>query len=318
MTHPGKVVTARESAKHIVQSLTVNLAIAIIKAVAAIFTGSAAMLAEAVHSAADCGNQILLLIGVRRAARPADADHPLGYGRAVYFWSFLVAQMLFTGGGVFSIYEGMHKILHPKPMEQLWLGLTILAASFVLEGYATISNIVELNRRRGAKPFVQYLRDTKESSLVVVFAENSAAVLGLAIAFGAMLYTDRSGNYRFDGLGSVLIGLVLIVVATVLAREVTSLLTGESADAQIESTARELAATQPGVDRVLEILTVQQGPGEVVVAIKLAFSSTLSIDDVCRSINEYEALLRAACPDVRWCFVEPDTPRPAGVVTAPK
>ena len=307
----GSAAAAHESAKHIVQSLKVNVVIAIIKAVAAVFTGSAAMLAEALHSAADCGNQILLLIGVRRAARPPDATHPLGYGRAVYFWSFLVALMLFAGGGVFSVYEGVHKILHPEPMERLWLGLSILAASFVLEGGATISNIRELNRRRGATPFFRYLRDSKDSSLIVVFAENSAAVVGLSLAFGAMLIADRTGDNRLDGLGTVLVGLVLVVVATFLAREVTSLLTGESADPQIEAAARELAKSHAGVNRVLHVLTVQQGPGEVVVAIKLAFHSTLGIDEVCRSINDYEARLRAACPDVRWCFVEPDTPRTA-------
>lgn len=308
--HRGDVSSASDSAKHIVQSLKANIVIAVIKIGAAVFTGSAAMLAEALHSVADCGNQILLLIGVRRAARPPDAAHPLGFGRAVYFWSFLVALMLFAGGGVFSVYEGVHKILHPEPLERLWLGLSILAASFVLEGGATISNIIELNRRRGTKSFLRYLRETKESSLVVVFAENSAAVVGLAIAFSAMLYADKTGEFRLDGLGSLMIGLVLIVVATVLAREVTSLLAGESADAQVEASALRLATEQPGIERVLHVLTVQQGPGEVVVAIKLAFDASLAINDVCQRINVFEKRLRETCPEVKWCFVEPDIPRP--------
>ena len=166
---------------HIIQSLLVNVAIAAVKAVAAYFTKSGSMLAEALHSFSDCGNQILLLVGVRQARKPADEKHPFGYGRAVYFWSFMVAMMLFLGGGVFSIYEGIHKIREPEPVERVWLGVGILAVSLFLEGGACLSNIRELNKRRGKKAFMQYLKDTTDSDLVVVFGENSAAVLGLAL-----------------------------------------------------------------------------------------------------------------------------------------
>ena len=268
---------------HIVQSLAVNLLIAAIKAVAAFFTKSGAMLAEALHSFSDCGNQILLLVGVRQARRPPDASHPLGYGRALYFWSFMVAMMLFTGGGLFSIYEGYEKLHAPEPVERVWLGLLILTVSLVLEGGATLSNIKELKKRAGKKPFFQYLKETKDSDLVVVFGENSAAVLGLSLAIAA--------------------------VAVFLATKVKSLLLGEAADPEIDEAARQTALEFPELHRVLNCITLQQGPGEVFVSIKISFRSGLDIDEVCRIINRFEEKLRGRVPEARWIFVEPDIDR---------
>jgi cation diffusion facilitator family transporter len=292
--------------RHIVQSLIVNVTIAAVKAVAAIFTKSGSMLAEALHSFSDCGNQLLLLVGVRQARKPATATHPFGYGRAVYFWSFMVALMLFLGGGVFSIYEGVHKIGAPEPIERAWLGLGILAVSLALEGGATLSNIKELNKRRGAKPFFRYLRDTTDSDLVVVFGENSAAVLGLVLAMIAVCLAWATGDGRWDGAGSVMIGLVLVGVAIFLAVEVSSLLLGEAGPPEIADAARESAARFPQIDKVLNVVTMQQGPGEVLLHVKLAFTSGLAIDDVCVVINDFERTLRGARPEIRWVFVEPD------------
>ena len=297
------------STSHIVQSLLTNVAIAIMKAVAALFTGSGAMLAEALHSFADCGNQLLLLIGVRQARKPPDPTHPLGYGRAVYFWSFMVALLLFTGGGAFSIYEGIHKIHEPEKVERVWLGLAILAGSLLLEGGSTLSNIKELNKRRGSKPFFQYIRDTKDSDLIVVFGENSAAVFGLVFAILALFLASATGDGRWDGAGSLVIGLILVGVAVFLAIEVKSLLLGESADPEIEAGARAAVAEMPELSRVLHLITVQQGPGEVMVAMKVAFAVQIGVDDVCGVINVLEKKLRARCPEVRWLFVEPDVPR---------
>ena len=302
---------AESSTGHILQSLLVNVVIAVMKGVAAFFTGSGAMLAEALHSSADCGNQVLLLIGVKQAKKPADESHPLGYGRAVYFWSFMVALLLFAGGGVFSIYEGIHKIHEPEPVERVWLGLVILGGSLLLEGGATLSNIKELNKRRGKKPFMRYLRDTKDSDLVVVFGENSAAVLGLVLAMAALLMASVTHDGRWDGIGSLAIGVVLVGVAIFLAIEVKSLLLGEAADPEIEQAARESAKEIPELSRVLHLMTVQQGPGEVLVAVKVAFNAEMVIEDVCRVINEFEAKVRAKRPEVRWMFVEPDMPRDA-------
>lgn len=297
---------AHEGTGHIIQSLVVNLLIAAVKTVAAVITKSGSMLAEALHSFSDCGNQILLLVGVRQAKKPADERHPLGYGRAVYFWSFMVALMLFLGGGAFSIYEGIHKIREPEPVEHVWIGVGILAVSLLLEGGATISNIKELNKRRGTKGFYQYLKDTTDSDLVVVFGENSAAVLGLVFAIMALGLAATTHDGRWDGIGSCAIGLVLVGVAAFLAIEVSSLLLGEAAAPEIASAARETASKFKELEKVLNVVTMQQGPGEVLVHVKMSFDPALTVEEACRVINDYEAALRKARPEVRWVFVEPD------------
>lgn len=294
---------------HIIQSLVVNLAIACLKAVAAYFTKSGSMLAEALHSFSDCGNQILLLVGVKQARKPPDEKHPFGYGRAVYFWSFMVALLLFTGGGAFSVYEGIHKLREPEPVERVWLGIGILAVSILLEGSACLSNIREMRKRRGKKPFFQYLKDTKDSDLIVVFGENAAAVLGLALAIGAMALASWTGDGRWDGAGSVAIGLVLVGVAIFLAVEVSSLLLGERADPEIDAATREVVKDFVQLERVLNVVTMQQGPGEVLVHVKLAFTPTLSIEQACVVIHAFEAKLREKRPEIRWVFVEPDIPK---------
>lgn len=299
-------MSAQDSTRHIIQSLVVNLVIAAAKFGAAAFTGSGAMLAEAIHSFADCGNQILLLRGVKESRRPPDASHPLGYGRTLYFWSFMVALLLFSGGGVFSVYEGVHHWQHPEKVENLALALGILGFSLALEGWATLGNIKELNARRGSTPFLQYLRETKESDLVVVFGENSAAVLGLGLALVAIVLTKVTGDLRYDAAGTILVGVVLVGVAVFLAVEVKSLLVGESADPTISAAASELAIAHPKIEKMLACITVQQGPGEVFVALKVKIERGLSGEELVDVINEYEDQLRQRCPEVQWCFVEPD------------
>lgn len=291
---------------HIIQSLVVNLVIAAAKFGAAFFTGSGAMLAEAIHTAADCGNQLLLLRGVTEARRPPDAKHPLGYGRNLYFWSFMVALLLFTGGGVFSLYEGVHHWLHPEHVENVPLALGILGFSFALEGWATLGNIKELNIRRKGTPFFRFLSETKDSDLVVVFGENAAAVLGLFFASGAIVLTVVFDDPRFDALGSGIVGVILIGVAVFLAREVKSLLVGEAADPSIKQAASELAVAHPKINKLLVCITVQQGPGEVFVALKVKIERGMSGEELVDVINEYEDQLRQRCPEVQWCFVEPD------------
>src|SRR5450432_801089 len=206
-------MSASESTKQIIQSLVVNVVIAVSKAVAAALTRSGAMLAEALHSFSDCGNQLLLLFGVKRARRPPDAKHPLGHGRSLYFWSLIVALLLFTGGGVFSIHEGIHKLRDPEPVGPIVSGVVILLVSLVLEGWSCWSNVVEMNKRRKDVGFLRYLHDTKDSDLVVVFGENSAAVVGLVFALIAIILAKETGDGRWDGIGSLAIGLVLVGVA---------------------------------------------------------------------------------------------------------
>ena len=292
---------------HIIQSLVVNLLIAVVKTVAAVYTKSGAMLAEALHSFSDCGNQLLLLVGVRQAKKPPDEKHPLGYGRAVYFWSFMVALLLFLGGGAFSVYEGVHKVMHPEAVENVWVGLGILFISILLEGASTLSNIKELNKRRGKKPFMQYLRDTTDSDLVVVFGENSAAVLGLFFAIIALALAALTHDGKWDGIGSIAIGLVLVGVAAFLAVEVSSLLIGEAADPEVVECAKQIVKDLPDLDQVLNIVTMQQGPGEVLVHMKSAVNPTITVERCCDLINEFEARFRKERPECRWVYVEPDT-----------
>lgn len=295
------------STAHIVQSLVANALIAAFKGVAAAITGSGALLAETIHTLADCGNQLLLLLGVKQARNPATAKHPLGYGRALYFWSFMVAMLLFTGGGVFSIYEGIHKIRNPEAVGSITIGVIVLAVALVIEGWATIGNIRELNKRRGTTPFFRYLRETKDSDLVVVFGENSAAVLGLALALPALILARTTGDGRWDGGGSLAVGVVLVAVAVFLAVEIKSLLVGEGADPALENKIRAVIADEPRVLALIRMITIQQGPGEVMVAMKLRFVAGLQTGgELCDVINRLEARIAERAPEVRWSFIEPD------------
>lgn len=292
------------STAHILQSLVMNLAIASAKGVAAVWTGSGAMMAEAIHSASDCVNQVLLLVGVKQSQRPPDAKHPFGYGRAAYFWSFMVALLLFTGGGVFSIYEGVHKLRHPEPISNVSLGVGILGFSLLLEGWATWSNVKELNRRAKGTPFFRFLQETKDSDLVVLFGENSAATLGLVFALIALLAAWITGDSRYDAAGGVAIGVVLIGVAVFLSREVKALLVGEAADLEISQATERIAVEHPRIRRLVKVLTMQQGPGEVIVACKIELEPTMSVAEVYNTVADFERSLRASCPEVRWCFTE--------------
>jgi cation diffusion facilitator family transporter len=290
----------------VIKALVVNAVIATAKGVAAGITGSGAMLAETLHSFSDCGNQLLLLLGIKQSKRPADDKFPLGYGRAMYFWSFIVALLLFSSGGVFSIYEGIHKLEHPEPVGDIAIAIVIIAISILLEGWSTLGNLRVMNQRRGATPFLRYLRDSKDSDLVVVFGENSAAVLGLVLALVAIVLAKVTNDGRFDALGSLAIGLVLVGVAIFLAREIKGLLVGEAADsaliAQLEAAARQ----DQRILKVLRVVTVQQGPGEVMVACKLQFADDMKSGDLVTAINEFEERMQRQVPEVKWSFVEPD------------
>ncbi len=294
---------------HIWQSLAVNVAIALGKGVAALLSGSGAMLAETLHTGADCGNQLLLLLGVKQAQRPADAQHPLGYGAALYFWSFMVALLLFSLGGAYSVYEGVHKLSHPEPVGDLTWPFGVLGASLLLEGWATIGNIRELGRRRGATPFFRYLRETKDSDLIVIFGENAAAVLGLLFALTALFAAWKTGDGRYDAAGSIAVGVVLVGVAIFLAVEVQSLLVGERADASVDVHVQVAAAEDPNIVSAFRLITVQKGPGEVMVAAKLELAPGLDTAGVVDTINRFERRLKQLHPAVRWCFVEPDVPK---------
>jgi cation diffusion facilitator family transporter len=298
--------TENHAAKHVIQSLVVNLLIVVSKGFAAFMTGSGAMLAETIHSFADCANQGLLLVGIKQSKRPADGAHPFGYGMSVYFWSFMVAMLLFSIGGMFSIYEGIHKFNSPEPVKEIGWGVGILLFSICLEGYAMFSNIVELNKRKGQTNFFKYLTITKDSDLIVIFGENSAAVLGLILALIAMLASYYSGDGRYDAMGSLAIGVVLILVAIFLSVEVKSLLIGESADPIINSSVVELISKNAQIDSLIHCRTIQQGPGEVLVCMKIKCIPNINTQQISSLINDLEQQLRRIHPDAKWIYIEPD------------
>jgi divalent metal cation (Fe/Co/Zn/Cd) transporter len=219
----------------------------------------------------------------------------------------MVAMLLFTGGGMFSIYEGLHKIQHPEPVDSITVGVVVLGIALLLEGWATYGNIVELGRRRGATPFVRFLRDTKDSDLVVVFGENAAAVVGLVFALAALVLAKVTGDGRWDGAGSLAVGVVLVAVAVFLAVEIKSLLVGEGADPELEGKVRAIIADEPRVVELIRMISVQQGPGEVMIAMKLRFRTGLATGgELCEVINGLEARIAERAPEVRWSFIEPD------------
>ena len=293
------------STRAIFFALGANMAIAASKGVAAFLSGSAAMLAETVHSLADCGNQGLLLIGMRQAKAPATADHPLGSGKAIYFWSFLVAVMLFSLGGMFSLYEGFHKLSHPEPLRQWWWAAGVLVFSIVAEGISMRACLQEVNKARGERPLWRWFRESRQAELLVIFGEDLAALLGLTFALAAILSSVVTGNPVWDAVGTLMIGALLIAVAIYVAIEVKSMLIGESMDPATAAEMRRYIEAQPEVARVFNLITLQLGD-DVMVAVKASMSPTESPLGLVDAINTVEASFRQRFPQVRWSFFEPD------------
>lgn len=291
--------------KAILFAFAANLGIALAKTVAALFSGSSSMMAEAIHSFADTGNQLLLLLGLRRAARPADLEHPLGYGKVSYFWSFLVAIMLFSVGGLFSVYEGCHKLHSPEPVEHLWLALGVLAISIGLEGFSMAGCLREINKIRGERTLWLWVNQSRSSELIVVFGEDVAALLGLVLAFLFLLVAGITGNSRFDAVGSICIGALLIVVAVFVSVRVKSLLIGRSAHPDLVAALEEEINGDDDIREVFNVITLQMG-GKVMLAAKIRLSESLPVETVCEKINALETRIRGRFPEIGWCFMEPD------------
>lgn len=294
-----------DSVKTIFYALGANFAIFVAKLVAAILTGSGSMLAEAVHSLADCGNQGLLLLGLKRAKAPPSPDFPLGFGKAIYFWSFLVALMLFSVGGMFSIYEGMHKLQHPEPLKWAWLAVGVLTFGIIAEAFSMWGCLVEVNKARGSQSLWRWFRDSRQSELIVIFGEDLAALLGLVFALVAVLLTMVTGNPMYDAIGSIGIGVLLIVIAVFIAIEVKALLIGQGVEPRTKEAMLKLLNEREEIKQVYNLLTLQLGP-DVMVAVKAEMARFLSPRDMIDDINRVEAALRAQFPEVRWCFFEPD------------
>jgi cation diffusion facilitator family transporter len=295
-----------DSLKTIFYALGANFVIFLSKAAAAAMTGSAAMLAEAVHSLADCGNQLLLLFGIRRAKRPPSPDYPLGYGKEIYFWSFLVALMLFSVGGMFSLYEGWHKLQQHEPLTRPWIAIAVLVFGIVAESVSMRACLLEVNKSRGNMNLWRWFHESRQVELVVIFGEDLAALLGLALALAAVVATMITGNSLFDALGTIGIGLLLMAIGVFVAIQVKAMLIGQSVDPVMR---REIAAfleAQPELGKIFSLITLQLG-NEIMVAVQaeMADAEAPTSATITR-INAIEAALKQRFPEVKWSFFEPD------------
>lgn len=299
--------------KAIVAAFLANTGIAVTKFIAWMFSGSSSMLAESVHSLADAGNQLLLIFGGRQARKAADRDHPFGYGRERYVYAFVVAIILFSVGGVFSIVEGIEKLQHPHTLEVWWLPMLVLTVAIVLESFSLRTAIVESNHTRGKQSWIQFVRRAKAPELPVVLLEDVAALLGLIFAFVGVGLTVITHNGIFDAIGTLFIGTLLIVVAIVLGIETKSLLVGEGAT--VEDEQRIIAAVESGgeVEKLIHIKTLYLGPDELLVAAKLSFHDDLPLSQLAPRIDAIEKRVRDAVPIARAIYIEPDIYRPIEV-----
>ena len=295
-----------DSVKTILYALGANFAIFVSKSVAAWMTGSSAMLAEAVHSLADCGNQGLLLLGMKRAKRAPSPDYPLGFGKEIYFWSFLVALMLFSVGGMFSLYEGWHKLHSVEPLTKPWVAVGVLTFGILAEMVSMRACLIEVNKARGSQSLWTWFRESRQAELVVIFGEDLAALLGLVFALLAVVATMITGNPVYDAIGTIGIGVLLIVVAVFVAIEVKAMLIGQSVDTHTREAIRDFLEKRPELGEVFNLITLQLG-NDVMVAVQAAPAEmTAGTAENITRVNAVEAALRAQFPDVKWCFFEMD------------
>jgi cation diffusion facilitator family transporter len=304
-------MSAASGTRAVIAALLANLGIAVTKFIAYALTGSSSMLAESIPSVADSGNQALLLLGGRRAQRDADRKHPFGYGRERYIYAFIVAVVLFSVGGLFALYEGYHKLSHPTPItEWQWVPIVVLLIAIVLESFSFRTAIQETNKIRGNASWVGFVRHARVPELPVVLLEDLAALIGLVLALIGVSLTLVTGSGVWDGIGTVAIGLLLVVVAVVLAIEMKSLLIGESATADHEAKIETAIDGAPGIERIIHMRTLHLGPEELLVAVKVGVPREAEAAEVAHAIDEAESRIRSAVPIARVIYVEPDIYRP--------
>jgi cation diffusion facilitator family transporter len=292
-----------DSTRAILFALGANFVIFATKGAAAYITGSSAMLAETVHSLADCGNQLLLLFGMRQARMEPTPEYPLGYGKAIYFWSFLVAVMLFSVGGMFSVYEGIHKLQHPDTLKYWYWAVAVLVIGIVAESVSMRACLAEVNKARGDRSLVRWFRESRQAELVVIFGEDLAALFGLVFALVAVGLAVLTGNPIWDAIGTLAIGILLIVVAVFVAIEVKAMLIGQSADPNVNAALKHFIEQRPEVARVFSLITLQLG-NDLMVAVKAQLNNSSGAkEDV---INVIERELKQQFPQVKWSFFEPD------------
>ncbi|MDY7541879.1 MULTISPECIES: cation diffusion facilitator family transporter [unclassified Cryobacterium] len=299
-------MSASSGNKAIIAALGANLGIAATKLIAWAFSGSSSMLAEGVHSLADSGNQLLLLLGGRKSRKDADTEHPFGYGRERYVYAFVVSIILFSIGGVFSLYEGVQKLQDPHPLEVPWLPILVLLVAMALESFSLRTAIKESNHTRGKETWVQFIRHAKAPELPVVLLEDVAALSGLVLAFLGVGLTIVTGDPIWDAIGTICIGVLLVLVAIVLGIETKSLLVGEGAGTADTAKIQRAILNGPETQRIIHMKTLYLGPDELLVAAKLAFDAELRFSDVAASIDVIEERVRAAMPSARAIYLEPD------------
>jgi cation diffusion facilitator family transporter len=311
----GETIVTEGSRKAIIAALIANLGLAVAKFVAFLFTGASSMLAESVHSVADTANQGLLFLGGHRASREPTREHPFGFGRERYFWSFVVALVLFSMGAVFAVYEGAGKLRHPEPLSQPAWAVGVLLIGILLEGYSLRTAVVESREPRGDRGWWAFIRHSKSPELPVVLLEDTGALLGLLLALAGVGLAAWTGDARFDGLASISIGVLLGVIAIVLAGEMKSLLIGESADPRTADAIRARLESHPQVTRLIHMRTQHLGPDELLVAAKLEFSDELSLGELARAIDSVETAVRERVPIARVIYLEPDVHRGADSIS---
>lgn len=296
---------AASSTKAILFALGANTGIAVTKFAAAAYTGSGAMLAEAIHSVADAANQLLLLLGMKRAQVAASEEHPLGHHRVSYFYGMMVALLLFFVGGLFSIYEGWHRLTAHEPLKSPVVALIVLGVAIVLESISLWGAMREIRKVQAGRTFWRWFRETRQSELMVVAGEDIAALGGLVLAFVAVLITMTTGNPLFDAHGSIAIGVLLVVVAIVIIWEIKGMIVGESAEPATRREIAEHLAAQPEIKRVLKLITLQWGD-KIVIAVQAEMAPMASATALIDATNRVEASLQAAFPQALWVFFEPD------------
>jgi cation diffusion facilitator family transporter len=301
------------SRRAIIAAFLANLGIALSKFVVFALTGAASMLAESIHSLADTGNQGLLMLGSARSRRPADDVHPFGYGTLRYFWAFVVALVLFSVGGLFAVFEGVEKLLHPHRIDSPALAIGVLLLSACLESFSLHTALRESKVEREGQSILQFVRRTKIPELAIVLLEDIGALLGLGFALAGVVLSEILHASRWDAAGSLAIGILLIVIAIVLAVEMASLLVGESAAPEMLRQIRTILDSHPEVDRVIALRTSHIGPDDLMINAKLEFGAALTAPRVSAVVNELEVRLRAAVPEAHTIFIEPDVYRPPGV-----
>lgn len=292
--------------KAILAAFGANLGIAITKFIAAAISGSSSMLAEGVHSTADAGNQLLLLLGGRKSRKAADTEHPFGYGRERYVYAFVVSIILFSIGGVFSLYEGINKLQHPHELTDAWLPILVLLIAIGLESFSLRTAVKESNHVRGGQSWVKFVRHAKAPELPVVLLEDVAALIGLVFALLGVGLTVITGNPMWDAIGTIAIGVLLVLVAVVLGIETKSLLVGEGATAADVAAIEQAILAGSETKRIIHLKTLYLGPDEIMVGAKLAFDASSRFTDVAAGINQVESRIRSAVPLARVIYIEPD------------